>query len=274
VNWRIGQLVNWIIGKLFLKTGDENMFNALILAGTKVKGPLEIAEKVDNKALIMINGKPMIDYIVDALNNLEKIDKILVVGPKNELNPYIGKKVEEILNPGNSILENMEIGLNFFNSADNLLLLTSDIPLISPEAIDEFLEICTKRKAYIGYPIITKENIVKKYPDTKRTYIKMKEGIFCGGNIVFFKPDVFFQKKELIKELFDNRKSTWKYVKILGLKFIFKFLFKTLTLEEVEKRVTDILGYNSIAVLISYPEIMIDLDKHSDLKLIRKYLER
>lgn len=250
------------------------MINALILAGTKGKGPLEIAEKVDNKALIMIDGRPMIDYIVDALNNSENIDNILVVGPKKELHPYIGKKVKEILNPGNSILENMESGLTFFNSDENLLLLTSDIPLITPEAIDEFLRICTKRKAYIGYPIITKENIIKNYPETKRTYVKMKEGVFCGGNIVFFKPEVFFQQKKLIKELFDNRKATWKYVKILGLKFIFKFLFKNLTLKEVEKRVTDILGYNSIAAMISYPEIMIDLDKPSDLELIRRCIER
>jgi len=250
------------------------MFNALILAGTKEKGSLEVAEKVDNKALIMIDNKPMVEYIVDALNNSVNIDQILVVGPKKELYPYIGKKVKEILNPGNSILENMEIGLNYFNSDDNLLLLSSDIPLITPEAINEFLEICTKRKAYIGYPIITKENIVKKYPETKRTYIKMKQGVFCGGNIAFFKPDVFFQNKKLIKELFENRKATWKYAKILGLKFILKFLFKTLTMEEIEKRVTDILGYNSIAIMVSYPEIMIDLDKPSDLKLIRKCLER
>lgn len=250
------------------------MFNALVLSGTKEKGPLEIAENVDNKALIMLDSRPMIDYIVDALNSSENIDRILVVGPKNELRPCIGEKVDEILNPGNSILENLEIGLNFFNSADNLLILSSDIPLITSEAIDEFLEICTKRKAYIGYPIITKENIVKKYPETERTYIKMKEGIFCGGNIVFFKPEVFFKNKKLIKELFDNRKSTWRYVKILGLKFILKFIFKTLTLEEIEKRLTSIIGYNSIAILISYPEIMIDLDKPSDLKLIRKCLER
>ena len=250
------------------------MFNALILAGSKEKGPLEIAENVDNKALIMINGKPMIDYIVDALNNSENIDQIIVVGPEKELHPYIGKKVKKILNPGNSILENMEIGLNFFDSNDNLLLLTSDIPLITPEAIDEFLKICIKRKAYIGYPLITKENIMKKYPETKRTYVTMKEGIFCGGNIAFFKPEVFFQQKNLIEELFENRKTTWKYIKILGLKFIFKFIFKTLTIEEVERRVTGILGYNSIAVMISHPEVMIDLDKLSDLELIRKYLER
>ena len=162
------------------------MINALILAGTKKKGPLEIDENVDNKALIIINHRLMIDYIVDALNNSKNIDKILVIGPKNELHPSIGKKVEEILNTGNSLLENMEIGLNYFNSSDNLLLLTSDIPLITPEAIDEFLRICTKRKACIGYPIITKEKIIKKYPETVRTYVKMKEGVFCGGKYCIF----------------------------------------------------------------------------------------
>jgi hypothetical protein len=102
----------------------------------------------------------------------------------------------------------------------------------------------------------------------------MKEGTFCGGNIIFFKPEVFFQNKKLIKELFDNRKATWKYVKVLGIKFILKFLFKILTLKEIEKKVTDTLGNSSIAVMISYPEIMIDLDKSSDLELIRKCLER
>jgi len=250
------------------------MFNALVLAGAKGKGPLEIAANVKNKALIMINDKPIIEYIIDALNNSKNIDKVLVVGPRDELYPYIGKKVQEILEPGNSILENMEIGLNYFNSENNLLLLASDIPLITSQAIDEFIKKCVEREAYVGYPIITKENIIKKYPETIRTYVNMKEGTFCGGNIAFFKPEVFFQKRELIKELYNNRKATWKYVKILGLKFILKFLFKTLTLDEIEKRLTKILGYKSIAVMVSYPEIMIDLDKPSDLEVIQKYLKK
>ncbi len=83
----------------------------------------------------------------------------------------------------------------------------------------------------------------------------MKEGILCGGNIVFFKPEVFFQNKELIQGLFNNRKNNLKNAKILGLKCILKFLFKTLTIEDAEKRVTDIIGYNSGAVMVSYPLI-------------------
>jgi len=249
------------------------MFNALVLAGVKEKGPLEIAANVENKALIMINEKSIVEYVIDAINNSENIDKVIVVGPKDKLYPYIGKKVEKILETGSSIIENMEIGLNYFNSESNILLLTSDIPLITSQAIDEFIEKCVKREAYIGYPIITKENIIRKYPETKRTYVNMKEGTFCGGNIAFFKPEVFFQKRELIKELYENRKANWKNAKILGFKFILKFLLKTLTLDEIEKKVTKIVGCKSVAVMVSYPEIMIDLDKPSDLELIQQYFK-
>jgi len=250
------------------------MFNALVLAGAKKKGPLEIAANVENKALIIINEKSIVEYVIDAINNSENIDKVIVVGPKDKLYPYIGKKVEKILETGSSIIENMEIGLNYFNSKSNILLLTSDIPLITSQAIDEFIEKCVKREAYIGYPIITKENVIRKYPETKRTYVNMKEGTFCGGNIAFFKPEVFFQKRELIKELYENRKANWKNAKILGFKFILKFLLKTLTLDEIEKKVTKIAGCKSVAVMVSYPEIMIDLDKLTDLELIQQYLKK
>jgi len=250
------------------------MFNALILAGSKKIGPLEISANVENKALILINNKPIVNYVIDALQESKNIKKIVVVGPEKMLSKGIDQKIDQILNSGDTILENIEKGLNYFHSDDSILILTSDIPLITANAIDEFLGICADRDADVGYPIITKEKIIKKYPETERTYIKMKEGMICGGNIVLIKPEVFFQNKSLINELLKNRKSIQKYVKILGFKFIIKFLFKILTFKEIEKRISEIVGYNSIAVNISFPEIMIDLDKLSDLELIRKIIEK
>ncbi|MEA2021115.1 MAG: nucleotidyltransferase family protein [Candidatus Caldatribacteriota bacterium] len=250
------------------------MFNAIILAGLNKIGPLEISANVENKALILINDRPMINYVINALQESKNINKIVIVGPEKMLSKGIDRKIDKILNSGDTILENIEKGLNCFHSGDSALILTSDIPLITANAIDEFLEICIDKNADVGYPIITKERIMEKYPETERTYIKMKEGIICGGNIVLLKPEVFFQNKSLINELFENRKAIQKYVKILGFKFIIKFLFKILTFKDIEKRISEIVGYNSIAVNVSFPEMMIDLDKISDLELIRKVIEK
>jgi len=250
------------------------MFNALILAGSTKRGPLEISTNVDNKALISINGKQVINYILNALKKSLLINKTVVVGPEKLFLTSIDQKNAQLINCGNNILENIENGLKYFNSDESVLILTSDIPLITANAIDEFLRICIKRNADVAYPIITKEKIMKKYPETERTYIKMKEGLICGGNITLLKPEVFFRNKSLINDLFENRKNIQKYVKILGFVFIIKFIFKTLTFKDIEKRISEIVGYHSIAVNVSFPEIMIDLDKVSDLELIKKIMEK
>jgi len=253
------------------------MYNALVLAGSKGKSVLEISNKVENKALIIINNRPIIDYVIEALNEAEKIGKIVVVGPKAKLYSYIGRKVEKILEEKDSLLQNLEIGMNFIKanfikSGEKVLIITSDIPLITSQAIDDFIEKCLEKEADIYYPIMRKENILERYPETKRTYVKTKDGELCGGNMFLISPKLFYHKKELIKEAYDNRKEVKKFAKVLGLKLILKFLFKTITVTDIEKKVSEVLGCKGVAVVTPFPETMIDLDKPSDLELIQKCL--
>lgn len=252
------------------------MYNALVLAGAKGKGALEISTKVENKALIIMNNKPVIEYVIDALNTAEEIADIVVVGPKDNLYPYIGEKVKEILEEGNSVIENMERGIDFItthlsNPKGKLLITTADIPLISSQAIDHFVGRCLE-EADFYYPIMEKEHILEKYPTTKRTYVRTREGKLCGGNIMLISPKLFHHKKELVKEAFDMRKDVKKFAKVLGLKLIIKFLFRSITVADIEKKISDVLGYKVVAVETSFPEMMIDLDKPDDLKLIQECL--
>ena len=110
------------------------MFNAMILAGSKKKGPLEISANVENKALISINNRPSINYIIDALINSKNINKTIIVGPEKILAKSIDQKIDKIVNSGDNILENIENGINYFHSVNSILILTSDIPLITTGA--------------------------------------------------------------------------------------------------------------------------------------------
>ncbi len=249
------------------------MLNAIILAGSSHKGPLEITTQVSNKALIKFNNRPVVDYIIDALNNSKYVDRIVMVGPEEELSSLIRPRVEKILKPGKSIIENLEIAVQYFNSEDLILILTSDIPLINEMAIDEFIALCLEKKASLAYPIITKEEIINKYPEAQRTYVKIKDGVFCGGNIILIKPEIFFQKKEIIEQLYKNRKAAWKWAGLFGYNFILKFIFNKITIPEIEEKVSQLVGFNSVAVKISHPEMMMDLDKPSDYQVIKQYLE-
>ena len=77
----------------------------------------------------------------------------------------------------------------------------------------------------------------------------------------------------LIEEAYEARKSPFKLAKMLGPKFIFKFLLRRLTIEELEERISSLIKAKGKAVVTSYPEIGMDVDKNSDLELARKMLQ-
>lgn len=242
--------------------------NALILAGSTDPGQLGEHYRINNKAMLLINNIPMIEYIIDALNQAQLIHHIAVVGPHDELAPCIGKKVSKILDSTDSIIENIKIGIDYFNADQQVMALTSDIPLITGDIIDRFIVKCQEYEACFYYPFILKENILRKYPDTIRSYVSLKEGTFCGGNIVIFSPVLFEKNKTLFYELYQNRKDVRKYVSLLGIRFFIKYLFKSLMIRDIEDRACRIVGYPVKGIIVEDPEIMIDLDKVSDYEMI------
>ena len=57
-------------------------FNVIILAGGEKKGSLSKSHGFVNKALVEIHDKPMLDWVVEAFNESDYIDNIIVLGPE------------------------------------------------------------------------------------------------------------------------------------------------------------------------------------------------
>ena len=74
------------------------------------------------------------------------------------------------------------------------------------------------------------------------------------------------------KEFLENRKNPLKLASVLGWRFVIKFVFGKLTVEELENRVGEILGIKPLAIFSDFPEIGTDVDKPSDFSLARKIL--
>ncbi|NLL61409.1 MAG: NTP transferase domain-containing protein [Candidatus Atribacteria bacterium] len=253
---------------------SKQQINAIILAGKKDTGKVEENNRFTNKALLQINEIPMIEYIVNALQTAALVRDIVVVGPEYDLAPFLGEKVRKILNSTESMVRNVQIGLDYFPHDSKVLILTSDIPLITGEIVDRFIKKCEPHNAFFYYPIILKENILKKYPETIRSYVNLKEGIYCGGNMVIVGKPVFDRNRQLLDELYQNRKDVKKYISILGARFLVKYLMKSLTINEIEKKAAEIVGYPVKGIIIEDPEVMIDLDKLSDYELISKVMNQ
>ena len=66
------------------------------------------------------------------------------------------------------MFDNLRLGIDSLQSDAKVLIVTSDIPLIAPEAIQDFIRRCDAVEADVYYPITTKEVNERKYPGVHR----------------------------------------------------------------------------------------------------------
>jgi hypothetical protein len=129
------------------------------------------------------------------------------------------------------------------------------------------------QKVDFFYPIISKENNLKKYPEVQRTYVHLKEGIYTGGNLVLVSPSIIQGPLDWYNKLLSLRKKPFKMSQMLGIKIIIKFIIRRLSIKDVEKKISNMIGHNCKALIVEHPEIGFDVDKPSDLKMMKeKYL--
>lgn len=247
------------------------MFDAVVLAGGGKPEPLTEQEGVSNKAFIKLHDKPIIAYILDALDQASSIDRIIVIGPHKEFEELQqDRNFFEIVTERGSMLENLAAGFELTDPKKPCLVVTGDIPLISAAVIEQFLGLCTPFAHDLYYPVLTREACLERFPETKRTYVRLKEGHVTGGNIGLVMPHWFLDNKTRLEMFISYRKKPLKLLKILPLSLGVKYLLKTLSIKDLEYHLSRLLSLQAKAVFCDCVEIAVDVDKISDLELARK----
>ncbi|MDK2897645.1 MAG: hypothetical protein PWP04_1765 [Candidatus Atribacteria bacterium] len=251
------------------------MISAIVLAGSSGEGEIEKKFGVSNRSLLAIGGKYMIEYVIDSLKAISAVDEIIVVGPVKDLKARIGNLVSKVVPAGEDPFESTLKGLEQVSSdRDKVLIVTSDLPLLKGDMIEDFLLRCSKKEADFYYSIVRKEIYQKKFGEKKRTFVCLQEGCFTGGNLILLDPKVVQSKKELISRVVRSRKNPLNIARILGVGIIMKYLFKRLTIEEVEKRVENLLKMKAVAVITPYAEIGFDVDKEEHVKMVENIFKK
>lgn len=242
------------------------MTKAVILAGSSKSDHGKEDEFKKNKALVNINERPMVVYIVEALLNVAEISQLYIIGPEKDLKEALDGYHITVIPEKGSVLDNILFATEniYVQEGRNLLLVTSDIPLITSEAISDFLSNC-KEDYDLFYPIINKDTCEKKFSDFERTYVKFKEGYFTGGNVFFINPAKVSQCYETLDKMIALRKKPVQLAMLLGLTFVLKLFTGRLNLLEVERKVSKLLNIKGKAIITFYPELGTDIDKEADL---------
>lgn len=236
---------------------------AVILAGDNADSRIRKDTILTNKAFLIIGSKTMLEYVVDCYKQMDELAGIAVVGPQERLKEVLSEDVIIIPQQGSMVG-------NVMAAAERLkgwLILSScDIPLLTPEAVRDFVS--QSGDADLTYPLVPKAENDKIFPEMKRTYVTLKEGVFTGGNLFVVHSDKVPVAAPPAGEFFKLRKSPLRLARLVGLTTLLRLVTKRLALKDIQERMAKILGVSCKAVISRYPEIGTDLDKESDYNVI------
>ena len=253
------------------------IINAIILAGQPNDGPFREVSDAPNEALIPVAGKSLLTHVLRALVATERVDRIVVVGPKEAIEEDIkvqlpGAQVE-VIESGATVLDNLRRGLESLPEDKAVLVSTADIPLISGPMVDDLIHRCAALDADLCYPIVKREDCETAFPGVRRTYVFLTDGVFTGGNLFYVRPSAIKAHYGRLQEFYGARKQPLKMAAILGWGFLMRLVLKQLSINQLEEAVARIFNLRGRAVVVDHPEIGVDVDKPSDLRLVKELLE-
>jgi GTP:adenosylcobinamide-phosphate guanylyltransferase len=248
------------------------MIDAVVLAGGKNSDAMRAATGVENRAMVRLGDETMLDYVLSALRSSDNIEKVIVVGEVPEPEGCC------VVSPGATLVDNLFRGLAHANQTRPVLTVTSDIPFLTPAAVNDFVHQALATKADFCYPIIPLFLCKQQYPQMQRTSLKVKEGTFTGGNLILLNPRTLADQHGTILSAYASRKSPLKLGQMVGLGLTMRLLLsqtfspRLISVPDLEAGVSALLGCRAAAVITHYPEIGTDIDKPEDVKIAQEML--
>jgi len=216
--------------------------DAIVLAGTD-DNPRRMIQG-QNKAFLEIGGQLLVGRVLDALLAAESVGQIFVVGPAGRLRQALGDLPGQvtIVEQSGKMLANAwqaihasEAAYRERHGSDDpkrpLLFLSSDIPLVSAAAVDDFVSRCAAEEGRTGinFGMITgvaEEASLKRYytdlggAGIERPYVHLRDCRVRLANIYVGRPRLL-SNQAFLQTGFEHRKAEkWKNVIALTWRFL------------------------------------------------------
>jgi molybdopterin-guanine dinucleotide biosynthesis protein A len=254
------------------------LMDAIVTAGgiPQPGDPLYKYSNGDSKALIEVAGKPMVQWILDALGDSKVIKNVIVVGltPKSGLT--CKKPLHFVSNQGR-MLANIVTGVNksmqINPKSEYVFIVSSDIPALKSEMVDWLGKTAMETRDEIYYGVCPREVMEARYPESKRTYTKLSDMQVCGADINIIHVNQVTQHLATWEELIGNRKSPLRQAAVIGWDTLFQLATRQFTLEGLVERACERVGVKGRAIIWEHAEPCMDVDKPHQLEIMRADLE-
>jgi molybdopterin-guanine dinucleotide biosynthesis protein A len=228
------------------------------------------------KALLPIAGKPMIQWVLDALGAAHEVGQVVIMGLPADSRLSFPRPLSYFPSQGamlSNILTGVKNVLKINPSAQHALVVSSDIPMISAEMVDWVVRSALQTEHDLYYHVITRSVMEARFPGSKRSFTRLKDVEVCGGDLNVIRTLTATGRDEFWNKVIASRKNALAQASLLGLDVLLGVLFRQITLENAVKKISQRVGLRGRAVLCPYAEVGMDVDKPHQYEMARLDLE-
>ncbi|MBW2498487.1 MAG: nucleotidyltransferase family protein [Deltaproteobacteria bacterium] len=263
------------------ETGSPVARRAVVLAGRRPgEDPLARAAGAPHRALLEIEGEPMLLRVVERLLARPGLERVLVSIDAPDLLhdiPGLAHHLEtgrvELLrstdSPSLSVLESLDrVGLG----EGPVLVTTADHALLDDAMLDAFFSGDRPGAADLLVGLVSRTTIESRFPEARRTYLRFRDDAYSGANLFLFRTPAARGVAAFWRRVEQERKRPWRIARAFGLTNLLLFLTRRLSLDEAMQRASRVVGARVEAVRLPIAEAAVDVDKLDDLELVRTIL--
>ncbi|MDC0116041.1 nucleotidyltransferase family protein [Octadecabacter sp.] len=256
-------------------------YTALVLAGSR--GPrCDVAAlgPVSHKAILPINGTPMIERVVATLRAVKAINKVVVVIETPDilhnlpgLAPLLADGYLDTLTAKPSPAQSALHGFDAAGAGQDgpVLMTTADNCLITPEILEFFLS-SLRDDADVTAAIAKTDTVMKAYPEARRTRMRFRDGGVGGCNLFAFQTANARRIITFWRQIEENRKNPLTMLRQLGALTALRYVTNTLTLTQALHKLGKRTGTRLKTTDMPFAEAAIDVDTADDFHLAEKIL--
>jgi molybdopterin-guanine dinucleotide biosynthesis protein A len=251
--------------------------DAVVLAGgiPREGEPLYPVSQGYPKALLPVAGKPMAQWVLDALAAAQHVRRVFVVGLEGGLR--FPRTINYLPNQG-GFLDNILLGARTLLESEpqvpNFLLISSDIPAVTGPQIDWVIEQTFDSQHEFFYCVLEREVMEDLFPGCRRTFFRFRDRVVCGGDLAVIGMSIFSKDSGVWHKLTEARKSRWKTAAIIGFDVLLLFLLRLLTIDTAVRAASRRIGIRGTVLFCPYPEVGMDVDKPFQLDIVNEFLDR
>jgi GTP:adenosylcobinamide-phosphate guanylyltransferase len=221
------------------------------------------------KALIDLAGRPMIRWVLDALEGSAHIDRIIVVGLEDPLDS--AGDIEFLADRG-SLIENLYAGIGRVGAGKPAAYCWSDIPLVTTPMLDRFIEATPDTELDVNAGLVAKDALQRRYPGADDLWLRLAEGRFIAADFGLFHPRQAVHLRPHLEALAPQRKHAFRQALYVGLPVLVRFATGRLSMAGLERHLERRFGLRCHVRIADDPELGLDVDTAANLAICRQVL--